>query len=243
MFLAICSIGCGTYKQSVLLNSSPNSVLKEAAVGVQEMYKLSTLDKFSLRVYTKSGERIIDPDNYLNKGVSGSSQQALTPEKEQSFQIDISGSVKLPMIGEIKIAGLTMRESELLLEKEYAKFYENVFVKLRCESHRVVVLGSTGGLVVPLEFNNITVAEVLALSKVLQLEGKAQSIRLIRGEDVFLLDFSTIEGYQKGNMFVLPGDVLYVEPVRRPFIEGLRDYGPIISILTSIVAVVLFAVQ
>ena len=60
----------------------------------------------------------------------------------------------------------------------------------------------------------------------------------MRGEDVFVLDLSKIEGLKNANMIVQPGDIVYIEPVRRPFVESIRDYGPIISVVTSITAII-----
>ena len=59
-------------------------------------------------------------------------------------------------------------------------------------------------------------------------------MRVIRGETIFVADFSTFEGYQKGNMILEPGDIIYVEPLRRPFSEGIQEYGPAISLIMSL---------
>jgi polysaccharide export outer membrane protein len=228
-----------------MFKTSESSTLKQAAEQLNQAYVLSNFDVISLKVFTKNGERIIDPDDLLLRQRDG---VGVTPQgtgllKNEKFEIDQQGVAKLPMLNEVKLAGLTLRESELLLQKEFSKYYENAFVTLECSSQRVVVLGSTGGQVVPLTFNNTSVLEVLALSKAFTLEAKAQNIRLLRGDDVYVLDFSTVEGYRLNNMIVLPGDIIYVEPVRRPFVEGLRDYGQLLAITTSIVAILLVTLR
>jgi len=38
---------------------------------------------------------------------------------------------------------------------------------------------------------------------------------------------------------VEPGDVIYVEPVRRPFSEALRDYSGALSLLISLTTLVI----
>jgi polysaccharide export outer membrane protein len=228
-----------------MFKTSESSTLKQAAEQLNQAYVLSNFDVISLKVFTKNGERIIDPDDLLLRQGAGvnMAQQSTGLFKNEKFEIDQQGVAKLPMLNEVKMAGLTLREAELLLQKEFTKYYENAFVTLECSSQRVVVLGSTGGQVVPLTFNNISVLEVLALSKAFTIDAKAQNIRLLRGDDVYVLDFSTIEGYRQNNMIVLPGDIVYVEPVRRPFVEGLRDYGQLLSITTSIVAILLVTLR
>jgi polysaccharide export outer membrane protein len=75
------------------------------------------------------------------------------------------------------------------------------------------------------------------------IDGKAHNIRVLRGEEIYQIDLSTVEGYLKSNITIQPGDIVYVEPVRRPFSEGLREYGPAISIVTSIGTLILVVIQ
>ena len=96
------------------------------------------------------------------------------------------------------------------------------------------MLGATGGQVIPLTNDNMKLVEVLALAKGLPNDSKAHTIRLLRGERVFQIDLSTIEGFRQGNLIVEPNDVVYVEPIRRPYSEALRDYAGAVSILVSL---------
>ena len=101
-----------------------------------------------------------------------------------------------------------------------------------------LLLGALGGQVIPLENENIRLVEVLALAKGLDNNAKAQNMRLIRGDKVYEIDFSTIEGFKNGNMLIQSGDIVYVEPVRRPFSEGLRDYAGIISMMVALATLI-----
>jgi polysaccharide export outer membrane protein len=81
--------------------------------------------------------------------------------------------------------------------------------------------------------------EILALAEGISNDAKAQNIRVLRNEKVFLVDLSTIEGYHKGNILMEPGDVVYVEPVRKPVSEAVRDYGPLVSLVVSLVTLLI----
>ena len=50
---------------------------------------------------------------------------------------------------------------------------------------------------------------------------------------------STVSGMTKTIKMVLPGDIVYVEPVRRPVPESVRDLAPIVSLITSGVALII----
>ena len=102
---------------------------------------------------------------------------------------------------------------------------------------RVTVIGEVNR-VIPLTNEETHLIEVLALADAVTNNVKVQNIRVVRGENVFVIDLSKIEGLKNANLIIRPGDIVYVEPVRRPFVESIRDYGPVIGVVTSITAII-----
>jgi polysaccharide export outer membrane protein len=215
------------------------AAMQQQAEEAQRNYVIQVNDFLKLAVYTNKGERIIDPDLELLKQRP---VQAGNLKPDPSYLVDVAGVVKFPMIGEMKLVGLTIRQAEQLVQQEYSKSYKDPFVTLQYTNKRVVILGSPGGAVVPLVNENVTLAEVLAMAKGIDNFGKAHNIRVLRGETYFLVDFSTIEGYRKGNMIMQHGDIVYVEPVRRPVSEAARDYGPLLSLAVSLSTLIIVLV-
>lgn len=193
-------------------------------------YVIQKNDLLQLSVFTNKGEKIIDPNQETTKETATTQNVTATI----NYLVDVNGVVKFPQINEIKLEGLTIRQAEQILEKEYNRPYVETFVILKFVNKRVVVLGAPGGQVIPLENENTRLTEVLALSKGVGNDAKAQNIRILRGDQVMIADLSTFKGYLDNNMIMQPGDIIYVEPIRKPFLEGLREYGPVISIITSL---------
>ncbi|MEP5612374.1 MAG: polysaccharide export protein EpsE, partial [Cyclobacteriaceae bacterium] len=104
------------------------------------------------------------------------------------------------------------------------------------------VLGAPGGKVIPLQNENMHLVEVLALAEGVELGAKAQNIKLIRGDRIYKVDLSTISGMQESNLRVEPGDIIYVEPWRRPWLETLKDASPALSLVTSVLTLI-FVIQ
>jgi polysaccharide biosynthesis/export protein len=202
-------------------------------------YSIQSNDLLTLEVYTNRGEKIVDPNRESFKDATGSSPDPLPFQ----YLVDINGMVKFPLIEELKVGGLTRKQAEQMLQEAYGKFYEDPYVVLGFSNKRVIVLGAPGGLVVPLNNENMRLTEVLALAKGVTPDARANNIRMIRNGKVFIADLSTFEGYQTSNYLMQPGDIVYVEPVRKPFIEALRDYSPVISIVTSLATLVFIISQ
>lgn len=230
LFIGLFAVSCG-YKQNIMFKVPEQPVIKQQAEQAQRNYVIQANDYLKLAVYTNNGERIIDPDLELYKDMP---VQTGNIKPDPTYLVDVNGVVKFPKLGELSLKGFTIREAEALLQKAYKEFYTDAFVTLQYINKRVVLLGAPGGAVVPLVNENVTLVEILALGKGIDNFGKAHNIRVLRGDDIYLVDFSTIEGYRKGNMIMQHGDIVYVEPVRRPVSEAARDYGPILSLAVSI---------
>jgi len=228
-------VACGSYRQNIMFRPGEGQTgapFSDEVVKAEKNYTIQPNDQLDLQVFSNNGERIIDPNFELRRQLGTNANMAV--ETKPVYWVAIDGTAKLPMVGTQKLQGLTIREAELYLQKEYDQFYKDCFVALTFLNKRVVVLGSPGGQVIPLTNENTRVTEVLALAKGINNDGKAGNLRLIRGDQFYVIDFGTIDGLQKGNMIVQPGDIIYVEPVRRAFIEGIRDVAPLISLVVSL---------
>lgn len=244
LFLSIAVIallggGCASYKQNLMLKTPQDFQSAKVSKEIREAernYVIQKNDLLQLEVYANKGERIIDP----NPDLSSQGNTATIDEKAtEKYLVDLQGLAKFPVIGEVKVEGLTLRQAEAILQSEYEKYFKESFVLLNFVNKRVVILGAVGGQVVPLENHNVTLVEILAVAKGLPNDSKAHNIRVVRKDQVFVVDLSTVEGFLAGNMIVEPGDIIYVEPIRKPFAEGLRDYAGLASLLISTLSLII----
>ena len=58
-------------------------------------------------------------------------------------------------------------------------------------------------------------------------------MKLIRGVEVFLIDFTTIEGYYKTNQLVKAGDIIYIEPINRLIADNANVFALILSLIST----------
>ncbi|MBX2900998.1 MAG: polysaccharide biosynthesis/export family protein [Cyclobacteriaceae bacterium] len=240
LLFLLCALltACGSYRQNILFNATTGHVpekIRHEISNVESDYRIRKNDQLTMDLYSNKGEKLIDPNPELSQ--ENPAGQAEAPQKP-IYTLDVNGLVRLPMVGTLNLENLTLRQAEEMLQKEYAHYFKDPYVHLTCANRRVIMLGAPGGQVIALENENMRLPEILALAKGLPNDSKAGNIKLIRGERVFEIDLSTLQGFKEGNMVVESGDIIYVEPIRRPFSESLRDNSGIFSMLISLATLV-----
>ena len=240
LIVVLAVVSCKSYKANILFTMEEEEIeaLSKVAHSVQENYTVSPNDQLQIEVFTNKGEKLID-QNYLLNENRRTNYQTTPPV----YLVESDGTANLPVIGNVKLEGLTISEVNRQLQEKYTVYFIEPFVQTTYLNKRVIVLGGTGGQVIQLNNEGMNLLEVLALAGGVNNESKGNNIRLIRGPlsnpQVQFIDLSTIEGMTKANLEIKPNDIVYIEPVRRPFTESLKDVVPILSLLTSVLALVI----
>lgn len=216
-----------------LKNDSIQALLKED----NPIFTIHKNDIIELNVYTNNGERIIDPDQEYLISTSSSSASPLT--KTEQYFVQQDGTVFLPMVGRIDLAGMTLRETDSLLSSRYNAYYKNSYIKTRIVNKRIIVIGPVGAKVIKLENEDVNLVEAMALYGGLNSDMHTDRIRLLRGNlsnnpDVQVINLSTIDGMRTAQHKLLPGDIIYIEPIKRVFRETMTDILPSISLAVSL---------
>ena len=158
------------------------------------------------------------------------------------YNMAFDGTAKLPILGRVRLAGMTVRQAELFLQEKYAFSFNDPFVQMTVLNRRVFVFPGEYGKagVIGLSNDNTTLMEALALAGGISENGKAQRVKLLRKTNdpnnplVYEFDLSTIEGLRFANMIVQTEDIVYVEPRRRVGSNILKEVLPWVTLLTTV---------
>ena len=199
-------------------------------------YRIAPNDIVSFRLFTNNGFKLID----ISSSESNSSRiQNLSIGL--TYLVEHDGMINLPIIGRVAIANKTLREAEFYLEDKFSEIYIDPFVLLDVSNRRVTVFPGNGGngQVITLQNNNVTLIEALAQAGGITATGRANRVKLIRGDlanpEVYLIDLSTIQGLTKANIILQANDIIYVEPVGVTRRQVLSEISPILSFVTSLI--------
>ncbi len=203
-------------------------------------YRIVPNDIIAFSIYTNDGFKLIDLTTSAVSVTSPVAGGGASGGGQTLFLVEPDGQVKLPIIGKVKISGMTVREAEKNLETQYATFYNKPFVMIKVTNRRVMVFPGNGGMgrVVMLDNENTHLIEALAQAGGLTGVGKAYKIKLIRGDlrnpKVMLIDLSTVEGMMQSNLLLQANDIIYVESAPRISQEILQQITPFLSIVTTL---------
>ncbi len=203
----------------------------------REDYRMSIDDKFTFNLSTNDGKNILE-------GLAGVSQGSFAGGGSQNeYLIRTDGKTVLPVIGEVSILGLTIKQAEDSLKKMFSKHYLDPFVQLKVTNQRVIVFPGEGGQarVINLKNSNTTVMEIIADVGGVSTRGKSKDIKLIRylnGKRViYPIDLSTINGLIYADFYVQANDYIYIEPNVNLSTEILKQTTPLLAIFSSMLVV------
>lgn len=229
LFSVLFLTGCDKYlNRSFMLRTDKNFQYSEFDGSEAVEYRISPNDIIGVRVYANNGFQMVNLT-----GGTGINEGSAT----LMLKVEFDGFVKLPIIGRIYIAGLTSRQAEMLLEDRFVKYVNKPFVLLEVSNKRVTIFAGEKSSVVPLENDNTTLIEVLAQSGGIPENGKADRIKLIRGDlknpEVYLIDLSTLQGMKNADLVLQANDIIYIELRKEYLTKVLARIAPYLALITT----------
>lgn len=158
----------------------------------------------------------VAPFNQMATINTTANQQTLSPF-HPTYTVNDNGEVNMPIIGDVKLAGLTRSEAVILLKGKLSKYIVNPGVNVNFANFRVTVLGEVarpGSFIVPSE--RLTLLDALGLAGDLTIKGKRENIIIIREsnnqKEQFVVDLTSQAVLNSPAYYLAQNDVIYVEP-------------------------------
>lgn len=133
-----------------------------------------------------------------------------------TYTVDAEGYITFPMLGKVKLGGLTRLEAIAHLRKALAEYINEPNVNINFNNFRVSVLGEVsrpGSFVMPTE--RVTVLEALGMAGDMTLRGVRNNVLVIREVDgqkqMARLDLTKQDVLNSPYYYLAQNDVIYVE--------------------------------
>jgi polysaccharide export outer membrane protein len=133
--------------------------------------------------------------------------------------VSADGTIDFPVVGNIKVEGLTRSQAIEVIKNKLSSYVVNPTVSLRILNFRITVLGDVrtpGTFTIPNE--RISILEALGIAGDLLITGERQNILVIRDEGgkrkEYRVDLTKESLFSSPVYYLQQNDVVYVEPNR-----------------------------
>ena len=221
----ICS--CSTNKEVVYFQDLTDY---ETLVGQNtSQVKFKVDDILSIFVST------LNPEASAPFNLFRGAQEGGIAAQQVNYIIDKDGEIDFPVIGKLKIAGLSPTETRELLQDRLSDYLKNPIINIRIQNFTVTVLGAVGRPgTYPVNGEQITIFEALGLAGDVVIKGRRDNVKVIR-------DFGDTKVYHTVNLnsknvfkspayYLTQNDLVYVEPNKSGKAESALDQRASIAI-------------
>jgi polysaccharide export outer membrane protein len=221
LLLLFLIASCATRKEVVYFQDAGNfETIMDNDVPVT---KFKVDDLVSIHISSLNPEASA-PFNLYRGGSSSLSGGISAPTDAVDYLVDQDGMIDFPVIGKIKIVGLSPDELRTLLRQELSDYLKDPIINIQIRNFTVTVIGEVsrpGNY--PVTGEQLTILEALGLAGDMTRRGKRENVLVIR-------DFEGTKVYQRVDLtsknlmtspafYITQNDVIYVEPNK----TGIRE--------------------
>lgn len=223
-FVSICFlISCGSIKDITYLQG--DELLKKGTLVDTFQLKIekddlldivvSSIEPELLRPFSQSYGSM---GGVYNNGYGGYAGNSVY---NRGYLVEADGTINYPLLGRMKVAGLTRRQVVDLIQGRLEKegFVKDPIVTIRFLNFRISVLGEVNR---PGTYNisseRITLFEALSIAGDLTIYGKRDRVAVIREIDgqrtILYHDLRSLDVFRSPDYYLKQNDMIYVEPNR-----------------------------
>lgn len=243
--------GCSSYQKSLYLQN--DAVINQSTQG--QLYDFRIMPKDLLTIVVSTTDPAASAPFYRKLGqdkeTTSSSNVGMQNLDLLGYLVDNNGEIDFPVLGKIKVTGMTTRECEALLRdklKPYLK--ETPLVTVTSSNYKFSVLGEVNAPgTYTVKDEKVTIFEAIAQAGDMTLFSIRDDVQLLREDSegrrqVVHLNLNDANITQSPYFYLQQNDVIYVKPTKakvrtNTFNSNASMWITILSVLTSVTSLVL----
>lgn len=164
-----------------------------------------------------------------------------TTSVPEGYLVDKDGQINFPVIGKIKLGGLTKAEAQQKVTDALQNYVKSPIVNIRFLNFRVTVIGEVSKpstFTIPNE--KINVLEALGMAGDMTTFGKRENVLVIReqegGRSMARINLNSKEVFNSPYFYLQQNDVVYVEPENKEKAAQTSVSYRLLPILTATIS-------
>ena len=202
---------------------------------------VSATDMVTARPFNLDQGTTVD---YSNETENSNSANSIAP----TYQIDDNGNIEFPVLGELKVGGLTNIQVKKLIKEQLKTYINDPVVNVKLTNFKITVLGEVNR---PGSYtfsnNKVTIIDVLGLSGDLTIKGKRKNITVIRENDTIKtfhkIDLTSKNVFDSPAYYLNQNDIVYVEPNESKIKESVKRNNTVGIVLGAISTIMTIALS
>jgi polysaccharide biosynthesis/export protein len=240
LFISLFVTSCITNKKLTYLQQEGTPVDTIKSITPAD-YKIQPFDNLFIRVVTPDPQLSAMfntmPSNSPSIGTSEMSVDML------SYPVEADGAIQLPYAGRVVVGGLTLAAATIEVEKALKSYIADASVSVKMVNNYVSLIGEVqrpGRY--PIYKSRMSIFQALALAGDLNQFSNRKRVQLIRetSSGTVMKEFNLTDRSIMASeyYYVMPNDVIYVQPIRGKFFRmDVFPYAIILSTITTFVLV------
>lgn len=222
LLMAVCALvmaSCTSYKNVPYLQNAEEIMATQAELPLYDA-KIMPKDLLTVTVNTTDPEAAA-PFNMTVQTAQNlaTSRTSYSQPVLQQYLVNNEGSIDFPVLGTLKVGGLTKNEAEDMIREKLKPYLKEVpIVTVRMSNYKISVLGEVarpGTFTVSNE--KVNVLEALAMAGDLTIWGMRDNVKLVREDatgkrEIIELDLTNAEIITSPYYYLQQNDILYISP-------------------------------
>lgn len=242
LLLIIALSACNSSKQVAYFQDVPDTVGIKKVVPTTQYEELIIKKGDVLNVDITTIDAKIGGD--ISTEMEDNKQTGSGQSPISGYTVDKDGFIEIPIVGRVKVGGLTTQQARELILQKASVFYKQPLVNVRIANFVVTIHGQVrqpGRYVVATE--KLSIMDAIGLAGDLDIGGKRDNVMVIREEDGKTLftrvNLNSTKLFQSEYYYLQSGDRIYVEPLETVSRAGTRDQrgDRILSISLGLVSI------
>lgn len=238
------STACISNKDVIYLQGNIGKQQTAIEQVTQKPYRVQSNDVISIKIKALD-QKLVEMFNVSATGLGPTSPDGLYFD---GYTVDDHGNVRIPVLGEISVLGLTLDEIRIKIEKQLLADYFNkeadIFVIAKLAGLRYTINGEIGlpGTKLLLQ-EKVTILEAIANGGDITITGNRKDVVIVRqfphGTEMYSLDLTSIDILKSPYYYIQPNDYIYIKPIKQKNwgigTNGLQSFTTILSALTLVI--------
>lgn len=197
-------------------------------------------DILSITISSANEEASMAFNPHLKNNIRSTTATGSTSELG-GYLVNSEGTISLPFLGTIKVAGLTKEQlksniTKMILSK---KLLVDPLVEIRYLNYEVTVLGEVARpTVIPVQNEKISLLKAIGLAGDLTIYGQRENVLLVREEGgkkiTRRININSRDFFESPYYYLQPNDVVYVAPNKVRMIQATNNPNILPIILSSL---------